>query len=110
MNFLRVFRVSELGSVIATLKKSSIRVAGATEKSDRICWSSSVEGRVALVVGSEARGLSNEILDQCDLLLKIPMMGQGESLNAGVAAGILMYEIRRQQVSREYPDNQRREQ
>lgn len=116
VNFMRVFRVSDLGAVIATLKNSDVRVAGATEKSDRICWASSVTGPVALVVGSEAKGLSTEILNQCDLLLKIPMMGQGESLNAGVAAGILMYEIRRQQLShsgqeiQRGQENQRREQ
>jgi tRNA G18 (ribose-2'-O)-methylase SpoU len=49
------------------------------------------------MIGSEARGLSEHLLELSDVRLAIPMLGQVESLNAAVAAGILLYEIRRQQ-------------
>lgn len=70
--------------------------AGAAETSD--CFRAHIsEGDVALVIGSEASGVSGHILGQCDAVLSIPMPGGAESLNAGVAAGILMYEILRRE-------------
>ncbi len=48
-----------------------------------------------VVVGNEARGISKEIADMSDVLYKIRIYGQAESLNASVAAGIMMYDVRR---------------
>lgn len=53
-------------------------------------------GPIALVVGSEGHGLSRLVKEKCDFLVSIPQKGRVESLNASVAAGILMYEIVRQ--------------
>ena len=53
--------------------------------------------RVALVVGTEGGGLHTLVRSRCDHLVRIPTAGQVDSLNVGVAAGILMYEVRRQQ-------------
>jgi 23S rRNA (guanosine2251-2'-O)-methyltransferase len=50
---------------------------------------------LALVIGSEGRGLSRLVREQCDLLMRIPMAGPVESLNAGVAAGIALAEVAR---------------
>ena len=55
---------------------------------------------VALVIGNEGRGVAPEILEKADKVVKIPMYGQIESLNASVAAGILMYECVRQKKDR----------
>ena len=52
-------------------------------------------GPLVLVVGSEGKGLGRLVADTCDLLVTIPMCGRAESLNAGVAAGIALYEIAR---------------
>lgn len=54
------------------------------------------DGPFVLVVGSEGKGLGRLVADQCDLLAHIPMFGHAESLNAGVAAGIALYELARQ--------------
>jgi len=54
-------------------------------------------GRVALVLGSEGKGLSRLVRDTCDVIVSIPTTGRLDSLNVSVSAGILMYEIRRQQ-------------
>ena len=54
---------------------------------------------VVLVLGSEGKGIHRLVKDQCDYLVKIPTTGQLDSLNVAVAAGILIYEIRRQETS-----------
>jgi len=51
------------------------------------------DGPLVLVVGSEGRGLSRLVAQRCDLLARIPMVGETESLNAGVAAGVALYEV-----------------
>ena len=61
---------------------------------DRVDFS----GAVALVIGSEGRGLSRLVRESCDFLVTLPMNGQINSLNASVAAGILMYEVVRQRL------------
>lgn len=55
-------------------------------------------GRVALVLGSEGKGLSRLVKENCDVVVSIPTTGKLDSLNVSVSAGILMYEIRRQQA------------
>lgn len=57
-----------------------------------------LKGSVAVFIGNEAKGLSDEVTEMADRLIKIPMEGKLESLNAGVAAGILMYEAKRKRV------------
>ena len=52
--------------------------------------------RFVLVIGSEAHGISEEVRAQADALVKLPMRGRAESLNAAVAAGIMMYEMMRE--------------
>ena len=54
------------------------------------------DGSYSLVVGSEGRGLGRLVREKCDFLVRIPLMGRISSLNASVAAGVLMYEVNRQ--------------
>ncbi|HEX4657686.1 MAG TPA: TrmH family RNA methyltransferase, partial [Streptosporangiaceae bacterium] len=56
------------------------------------------DGPLVLVVGSEGRGLSRLVAQRCDVLARIPMPGTAESLNAGVAAGIALYEVARRRA------------
>jgi 23S rRNA (guanosine2251-2'-O)-methyltransferase len=65
----------------------------AGEPADRLRFS----GRVALVLGSEGAGLRRLVRERCDALVRIPAAGHVDSFNVSVAAGILLYEIRRQQ-------------
>ena len=58
------------------------------------------DNKKVLVIGNEANGVSKEILDYADEKIKIPMIGKTESLNASVAAGIIMYEYVRQKISK----------
>jgi len=57
-------------------------------------------GPLAIVIGNEGRGLSRLVRDRCDFLIKLPMMGRIQSLNASVACGVLLYEALRQRASR----------
>ena len=57
-------------------------------------------GAIGLVIGNEGSGVSRLVKEKCDYVVSIPMMGQIESLNASVAAGVLAYEIVRQRYSK----------
>jgi TrmH family RNA methyltransferase len=59
-------------------------------------YDADLSGNIAFVIGSEAEGVSSEALDNADMLIRIPMPGRAESLNAAVAASIIIYESARQ--------------
>ena len=59
-------------------------------------WKTDLRGPICLVIGSEGAGISRLVLENCDLVLSIPMHGKVNSLNASAAAAILLYEIVRQ--------------
>ncbi len=83
--------------LLKNLKKKKVFIVGLekTENSEQIADSiKQVKDRdIALVVGNEVEGISEDILELCDLVVHIPMYGKKESLNVSVAAGIGMYEI-----------------
>ena len=56
-----------------------------------------LSGKVALVLGSEGKGIRRNVLEHCDRTVTIPMLGRVESLNVASAAAVLCYEVRRQQ-------------
>ena len=90
-----VVRADNLVSTIETLKKRGVWVYGA-DMDGQPYQSCDLTGPIALVVGSEGNGLGRLVEEKCDQLLSLPMYGEVGSLNASVAAGILMYEIMRQ--------------
>lgn len=96
VNYVPIARVADLTSTCRTLGTLGLALAAASEKSEGEVWTADLNRPLTLVIGNEARGVSSELLNLCELHLRIPMMGQGESLNAAVAAGTLLYEIRRQ--------------
>ena len=98
-NYLEIFRVDSLVESVDVLTAAGVSLAAASEKSDDVVWHQSLNRPVAVVIGSEGGGIRPELLQRCNLQLQIPMFGQVSSLNAAVAAGILLYEIRRQQMS-----------
>ena len=90
-----VVRADNLVSTIETLKKRGVWVYGA-DMDGQPYGSCDLTGPAALVIGSEGNGLGRLVAEKCDGLLSLPMYGEVGSLNASVAAGILMYEIMRQ--------------
>lgn len=94
-NHLPICRVPNLASSIDLLKSEGYWIVGA-DMAGEACFSQDLTGPIALVIGSEGSGLSRLIREKCDFLSSIPMRGQINSLNASVAASLLMFEVVRQ--------------
>jgi len=94
-SYVPVARVSNLASCIDTLKENGVWIYG-TDASGTDYSETDFTGGVALVIGSEGFGMSKLIQKKCDFMIKLPMLGKINSLNASVAAGIFMYEVLRQ--------------
>ena len=92
LNYLPIARVKNLNRTIDELKQRGVWVIG-TAMDGEDALSADLTGPVALVIGSEGEGISHLTLQKCDRTVTLPMKGQIVSLNASVAAGILMYEI-----------------
>lgn len=95
LEYMRVARVTNLSSEIDNLKEKGMWIYAADMDGDGWC-STDMKGSCGLVIGSEGRGVSRLVKDKCDKIVSLPMLGNINSLNASVAAGILMYEIVRQ--------------
>lgn len=94
-SYVPVARVSNLASCIDTLKDNGVWIYGTDASGTDYC-DTDLTGSVALVIGSEGFGISKLIQQKCDFMIKLPMAGKINSLNASVAAGIFMYETVRQ--------------
>ena len=95
--YLPIVRVSNINETIRTLKKAGVWIAGADAGPEAVPMASADFNRdLALVVGAEGEGLAQLVRRECDYLVSIPMYGRTESLNASVAAGVLLYEAVRQ--------------
>ena len=93
-----VAQVTNLARTIESLKKRDYWVYAAAAKGktpDAIDFG----GRVALVLGSEGKGIRRNVLEHCDAVVSIPMSGHVDSFNVATAAAVLCYEVRRQQAS-----------
>lgn len=93
---LAVVRVGSLRNALKTIQMSGLRLVGATEKGSESLYGSDLTGRLAVVMGSEERGLSSEVWKMCDTRVVIPLKGQIESLNVSAAAAVVLFEISRQ--------------
>ncbi len=89
---LRLAPVDDLAGALADLHARGVRVIGAEADAPLTARQADLRGPVALVVGSEGRGLGAAVRRRCDLLVRIPMRGHVGSLNAAVAGSILVYE------------------
>ncbi len=89
---LRLAPVDDLPGALADLHARGLRIVGADGDAPLTAREADLRGPVAIVVGSEGRGLGPVVRRRCDLLVRIPMHGHVESLNAAVAGSILLYE------------------
>ncbi len=96
LNYLPVCRVTSLKETVQFLKNSGIRVVACTEKTGQLLPQTDLRGPVALLLGSEEDGISDELLRLADELVRIPMAGNVASLNVSVAAAVSLYEVVRQ--------------
>lgn len=99
IEYTLVARVSNIAQTIDNLKKNGVWVYGTAFEGASVYNKTDLKGSIALVIGNEGEGISRIVLEKCDGLVKIPMMGEIQSLNASVAAGILLYEILNQRTA-----------
>jgi 23S rRNA (guanosine2251-2'-O)-methyltransferase len=98
---LPVARATNLNRALASYRKAGLLVVGLAADGDMELADLEVAtDPLCVVVGSEGRGLSRLVAETCDVRVRIPMAGGTESLNAGVAAGIVLYEIARRRAAR----------
>ena len=92
VEYVPVVRVPNIPSVLDTLKEKGLWVYGADMNGEdyRKC---DLSGAVALVIGNEGKGIGRLVREKCDVIVSLPMKGKLNSLNASVAAGVLMYAV-----------------
>lgn len=97
VEYVPVVRVSNLTETLKELKKRGLWVYGLDMDGQHWCQAD-LTGSVALVLGSEGKGISRLVREQCDFILSLPMRGNINSLNASVACGIIAYEVAAQRL------------
>ena len=96
VSHLPVARVANLPSLLKQLKKEGLWIFGAAADGPVSLYEADLKGPAAIVIGSEGSGMSRLVAETCDVLVRIPMKGKLNSLNASAAAAILLYEAVRQ--------------
>ncbi|HBR02839.1 MAG TPA: 23S rRNA (guanosine(2251)-2'-O)-methyltransferase RlmB [Ruminiclostridium sp.] len=96
MEYVPVARVSNLVQTLRQLKEKGLWIIGADMEGQNNYYDADLTGPCALVIGNEGEGLGRLVKDECDLMVRIPMKGRISSLNAGVAAALVMFEIAKQ--------------
>jgi 23S rRNA (guanosine2251-2'-O)-methyltransferase len=97
--FVPVASVTNLARAIDLLKERGIWVVGTDGEALQTLYAADLKRPLALVLGAEGTGMRRLTRERCDFLVRIPMAGQVESLNVSVAAGVALFEARRQRMS-----------
>ncbi len=95
VEYMLISKVTNISMTIKKLQDNGVWVAGAAMDGEEIP-NQDLRGPLALVIGNEGAGMGRLVKESCDFIVKIPLRGKIQSLNASVAAGILMYEVIRQ--------------
>ncbi|MCI0706377.1 MAG: 23S rRNA (guanosine(2251)-2'-O)-methyltransferase RlmB [Ignavibacteriae bacterium] len=94
-----IARVSNIVQAMEELKENGVWIIGTAMEGDRTYYEADYKGPIAIVVGNEGKGIRRLVKEKCDFLVKIPLYGKIESLNASVAGALVMFEAVRQQKS-----------
>ena len=98
VEYMKVAKVSNINNAIAELKEKGVWVFGTAAEGSVPMYKADLTGPAAIVVGNEGDGMSQLVRKNCDMLVHIPMKGRISSLNASVAASVLLYEAVRQRL------------
>ena len=98
--YMKVARVNNLNDAIRRLKEEGLWIIGTDGDAHNYYYEQDLTGPVGIVIGSEGFGMSDLVKKNADILVKIPMKGKITSLNASVAAGIVMYEVVKQNIGK----------
>lgn len=96
VEYVPVARIGNISQTIKQLKAAGLWIIGADMDGEKEYYETDMTGPVAVVIGSEGKGMGRLIKEQCDVIARIPMRGKINSLNASVACSLLLYEILRQ--------------
>lgn len=98
LHFIPIVKVSSLRTAIFYLRESGVQIVASSEKARHMMYKVDLTPPTAIVMGAEDRGISNENLKFVDEMVKVPLSGQIESLNVGVAAALVIFEAVRQRI------------
>lgn len=99
VSHMKVARVTNIKECVKDLKKQGIWIVGTELGNNPYHTQVDLKSPVGIVIGNEEKGISRIVKQECDILVKIPMIGKVQSLNASVSAGILIYEVVRQRMT-----------
>ena len=99
LNTIPVCKTDQLKNTLFYLQQSGLRLIACTEKSSVPLYQVNLRGNVAIIMGSEENGITQDLLNLSDVRTNIPMEGGVSSLNVGVATGMILYERMRQQLT-----------
>jgi 23S rRNA (guanosine2251-2'-O)-methyltransferase len=92
--------VTNLARTLAEIKERNIWAIGTDERAEKTIYETDLPESIAWVLGAEGEGMRRLTRESCDVLVKIPMRGEVESLNVSVAAGICLFESVRRRTGR----------
>lgn len=98
ISYVKIARVTNLNETIRKLKDAGLWVIGTDGDAQTVYYNQDLKGPLAIIIGSEGFGISKLVKENTDILIKIPMKGNITSLNASVAAGIVIYEAVKQRM------------
>lgn len=98
--YLPIARVNNINEAIRELKENGVWIVGTDGSADKLYYEQDFKGAIAIIIGSEGRGMSKLTMQNCDFLVKIPMFGHITSLNASVSGGIVLFEAVKQRMNK----------
>lgn len=98
--YVPIVRVNNINETIRELKDRGVWIVGTDGNADKLYYEQDLTGPIAIIIGSEGRGMNSLTMKNCDYLVKIPMMGKITSLNASVSGGIIMFEALKQRIQK----------
>ena len=96
VEYMKIARVNNITDSINKLKEAGLWICGTSIGAEKYYFDQDLKGPLGIVIGNEGKGISSLVEKNCDFLVKIPMMGKVESLNASVSTGIIVYEALKQ--------------
>ena len=99
LSSIPVCRVGSIRNTLKMFQQHNMQLVAATEKSDMLVYDAKLDKPTVIIMGSEDRGISNEVLKMCDCQVAIPLKGKIESLNVSAAASVLLFECVRQRLN-----------
>lgn len=96
VEYMKIARVNNIADSIKKLKEAGLWICGTAVDGEKYYFNQDLTGPIGIVIGNEGKGMSDIAKKNCDFLVKIPMMGKIQSLNASVSTGIIVYEALKQ--------------